>query len=57
MVTLAIYKDGSFKVIYEDDLSGSITVTGCQLPAFGPSLVANGEITVDTDSGGAIHGL
>ena len=41
---LAIYKDGSFKIIYEDETSAE------HLLAFGPSLVENGEIVVDTNS-------
>ena len=49
---LAIYKDGSFKIIYEDEISADQLVKGgvVNLLAFGPSLVENGEITVDTNS-------
>ena len=49
---LAIYKDGSFKIIYEDDISAEQLVKDgvVNLLAFGPSLVENGEITVDTNS-------
>ena len=52
---LAIYKDGSFKIIYEDEISGDQLVkAGSSISplAFGPSLVENGEITVDTSSEG-----
>ena len=57
---LAIYKDGSFKVIYEDEISADQLVEDgvVNLLAFGPSLVEDGEITVDTNSGGrTIHGV
>ena len=49
---LAIYKDGSFKIIYEDEISADQLVKDgvVNLLAFGPSLVENGEITVDTNS-------
>ena len=49
---LAIYKDGSFKVIYEDEISADQLVKNgvVNLLAFGPSLVEDGEITVDTNS-------
>ena len=49
---LAIYKDGSFKIIYEDQVSADQLVTDgvVNLLAFGPSLVENGEIVVDTNS-------
>ena len=49
---LAIYKDGSFKVIYEDQVSADQLVKEGEvnLLAFGPSLVENGEIVVDTNS-------
>ena len=49
---LAIYKDGSFKVIYEDQVSADQLVKEgvVNLLAFGPSLVENGEIVVDTNS-------
>lgn len=49
---LAIYKDGSFKIIYEDEISAEQLVKDgvVNLLAFGPSLVEDGEITVDTNS-------
>ena len=49
---LAIYKDGSFKIIYEDQISADQLVKDgvVNLLAFGPSLVENGEIVVDTNS-------
>ena len=49
---LAIYKDGSFKVIYEDEISADQLVKDgvVNLLAFGPSLVEDGVITVDTNS-------
>lgn len=49
---LAIYKDGSFKIIYEDQLSADQLVQDgvVNLLAFGPSLVENGEISVDTNT-------
>ena len=49
---LAIYKDGSFKIIYEDEKSEEQLVKDgvVNLLAFGPSLVENGEIVVDTNS-------
>ena len=49
---LAIYKDGSFKIIYEDQVSADELVKDgvVNLLAFGPSLVENGEIVVDTNS-------
>ena len=49
---LAIYKDGSFKIIYEDEISAEQLVKDgvVNLLAFGPSLVEYGEITVDTNS-------
>ncbi len=45
---LAIYKDGSFKIIYEDQVSADQLVQDgvVNLLAFGPSLVENGEISV-----------
>ncbi|MCY7084820.1 phosphodiester glycosidase family protein [Streptococcus oralis] len=50
---LAIYKDGSFKIIYEDQVSADQLVQDgvVNLLAFGPSLVENGEISVDTNTG------
>ena len=49
---LAIYKDGSFKIIYEDEISAEQLVKDgvVNLLAFGPSLVENGEIIVNTNS-------
>ena len=49
---LAIYKDGSFKIIYEDQVSADQLLKDgvVNLLAFGPSLVENGEIVVDTNS-------
>ena len=49
---LAIYKDGSFKIIYEDQVSADQLVQDgvVNLLAFGPSLVENGEIYVDTNT-------
>ena len=49
---LAIYKDDSFKVIYEDQISAEQLVNDgvVNLLAFGPALVENGEIVVDTNS-------
>ena len=49
---LAIYKDGSFKVIYEDQISAEQLVNDgvVNLLAFGPALVDNGEIAVDTNT-------
>lgn len=45
---LAIYKDGSFKVIYENQISAEQLVKDgvINLLAFGPALVENGEIAV-----------
>ena len=49
---LAIYKDGSFKIICEDQVSADQLVQDgvVNLLAFGPSLVENGEISVDTNT-------
>lgn len=49
---LAIYKDGSFKIIYEDQISAEQLVNDgvVNLLAFGPALVENGEIAVDTNT-------
>ena len=49
---LAIYKDGSFKIIYEDQVSANQLVQDgvVNLLAFGPSLVENGEISVSTNA-------
>lgn len=48
---LAIYKDGSFKIIYEDQISADqLVIDGVvNLLAFGPALVENGEIAVGTN--------
>ena len=48
---LAIYKDGSFKIIYEDQISADQLVKDgvVNLLAFGPGLVENGEIAVGTN--------
>ena len=48
---LAIYKDGSFKIIYEDQISAEQLVKDgvVNLLAFGPALVENGEISVGTN--------
>lgn len=48
---LAIYKDGSFKIIYEDQISADQLVKDgvINLLAFGPALVENGEISVGTN--------
>ena len=48
---LAIYKDGSFKIIYEDQISAEQLVNDgvVNLLAFGPALVENGEITVGSN--------
>ena len=49
---LAIYKDGSLKIIYEDQISAEQLVNDgvVNLLAFGPALVENGEIAVDTNT-------
>ncbi|MFM9318820.1 phosphodiester glycosidase family protein [Streptococcus sp. ST16] len=49
---LAIYNDGSFKIIYEDQISANQLVEDgvVNLLAFGPSLVENGEISVSTNA-------
>ena len=49
---MAIYKDGSFKIIYENEISADQLVEDgvVNLLAFGPSLVENGEIVVNTKS-------
>ena len=48
---LAIYKDGSFKIIYEDQISAEQLVKDgvVNLLAFGPALVENSEIAVETN--------
>lgn len=49
---LAIYKDGTFKIIFEDQVTAEELVNDgvVNLLAFGPALVENGEITVDTNT-------
>ena len=49
---LAIYKDGSFKIIYENEISADQLVEDgvVNLLAFGPALVENGEIVVNSKS-------
>ena len=49
---LAIYKDGSFKIIYENQVSADQLVQDgvVNLLAFGPSLVEDGEISVGTNA-------
>ncbi|MDW8742002.1 phosphodiester glycosidase family protein [Streptococcus suis] len=49
---LAIYADGSFGIVYEDEISAQELVEQgvVNLLAFGPSLVENGEIVVDTST-------
>ena len=49
---LAIYADGSFEVIYENEVTAQELVDQgvVNLLAFGPTLVENGEIVVDTST-------
>lgn len=49
---LAIYADGSFKVIYEDEVSAQELIDQgvVNLLAFEPTLVENGEIVVDANT-------
>ena len=49
---LAIYKDGSFGIVYENDVSAEDLVKNgvVNLLAFGPTLVNNGKITVSSNS-------
>ncbi|MDK8091394.1 phosphodiester glycosidase family protein [Streptococcus intermedius] len=49
---LAIYKDGSFGIVYENDVSAEDLVKNgvINLLAFGPTLVNNGKITVSSNS-------
>lgn len=49
---LAIYKDGSFGIVYENDVSAEDLVKNgvVNLLAFGPTLVNNGKITVSRNS-------
>ena len=46
---LAVYKDGSFKIIYETEVTAEELLADgvVNLFAFGPSLIENGEISVD----------
>jgi len=49
---LAVYKDGSFKIIYETEVTAEELLADgvINLFAFGPSLVENGEISVDKNT-------
>jgi len=49
---LAVYKDGSFKIIYETDVTAEQLLADgvVNLFAFGPSLIENGSITVDQNT-------
>lgn len=49
---LAAYKDGSFKIIYETEVTAEELLADgvVNLFAFGPSLVENGEISVDQNT-------
>lgn len=49
---LAVYKDGSFKIIYETDVTAEELLADgvVNLFAFGPSLVENGGISVDENT-------
>lgn len=49
---LAIYEDGSFGIVYENETSAQELVDSgvVNLLAFGPTLVENGEIVVDTST-------
>lgn len=49
---LAIYADGSFEIIYENEITAQELIDKgvVNLLAFGPSLVENGEIVVDTST-------
>ena len=49
---LAIYKDGSFGIVYENDVSAEDLVKNgvVNLLAFGPALVNSGKITVSSNS-------
>ena len=49
---LAVYKDGSFKIIYETDVTAEQLLADgvVNLFAFGPSLIENGTITVDQNT-------
>jgi len=49
---LAVYKDGSFKIIYETEVTAEELLADgiVNLFTFGPSLVENGEISVDQNT-------
>lgn len=49
---LAVYKDGSFKIIYETNVTAEQLLADgvVNLFAFGPSLIENGSITVDRNT-------
>ena len=49
---LAIYADGSFEIVYEDEVTAQELIDQgvVNLLAFGPALVKNGEIVVDTST-------
>lgn len=49
---LAVYKDGSFKIIYETEVTAEELLADgvVNLFAFGPSLIENGEISVDQNT-------
>ncbi|MGS4787824.1 phosphodiester glycosidase family protein [Streptococcus sp. P25B114] len=49
---LAIYADGSFEIIYENEITAQELIDNgvVNLLAFGPTLVENGEIVVDTST-------
>ena len=49
---LSIYKDGSFKIIYETEVTAEELLADgvVNLFAFGPSLIENGEISVDQNT-------
>lgn len=49
---LAIYKDGSFKIIYENEITAQELIDQgvVNLLAFGPSLIENEEIVVDSST-------
>ena len=49
---LAVYKDGSFKIIYETNVTAEQLLADgvVNLFAFGPSLIENGSVTVDQNT-------
>ena len=49
---LAVYKDGSFKIIYETEVTAEELLADgvVNLFSFGPSLIENGEISVDQNT-------